>query len=75
MKLTIAEDKEYKKIVNSVIPTLLPGDTYYPKDLFKDRPCNPRIVRHLREEIIAKSLPLALVGDKISDGIIHLQLS
>lgn len=74
MELTSKEKRVYNQIINNVVPTLIPGKVYLPKELFINRPCNPRIVRHLREKITAKEVPLVLVKSRISEGI-TLQLS
>lgn len=68
MKLNIYEQIVYNGIVEVLIPNLNPG-VYTAKDLFGTNPCNPRIVRHLYEQVKAGKVGhVTLAGTHSADG-------
>ena len=68
MKLNKYEQIVYNGIVDILVPTMSPGK-YTANQFFGTNPTNPRIVRHLYEQVKAGNVKhLSLVGTHSSEG-------
>ena len=70
MKLTDGEKIVFNGIVDVLVPSMAPGK-HFANDFFGINPVNPRIVRHLYEQVKAGKIKrLSLAGQRSKDGYI-----